>query len=71
VIKLSELTDSDRKRRVIWSPSPHIEKHCILLAWTQTQVILAVPTGSAVRKRAFRNEAVDPREVRFEDAENS
>ena len=63
MIEISKLEERDRKRKVIWSSSPHLEKHCSLLGWTLTELILAVPTGK--KKNPTQIEKADPRDVRF------
>ncbi|HEY0545290.1 MAG TPA: hypothetical protein VGC91_07950 [Pyrinomonadaceae bacterium] len=65
MIEILQLEERDRKRKVTWQVSPHVEKHCILLSWTKAKLLLAVPTGK--KNNPHNMELVDPREVSFKE----
>lgn len=67
MIEISQLEDRDRKRKVVWQPSPHMDKFCILVGWTKTELILAVPTGK--KKNPAKIEQANPRDVAFREVE--
>jgi hypothetical protein len=61
MIEISELTDTDVGRRVIWTVAPGVENEGQIAAWTEDKLLLAVKQPS---KRCLRIvENVDPREV--------
>lgn len=65
MIEIKQLEERDRKRKVIWQVSPHLEKHGLLLDWTSTEVILAVKTGK--QRKPTSIEKANPSEVSFSE----
>lgn len=68
MIKIEKLSDSDRKRKVIVRINPFVEKEGILLAWTRTALIVAIPTGQ--KKRSPETKELAPEDVSFADEPN-
>jgi hypothetical protein len=65
MIEISELSEKDVGRRVIWTVAPGVENEGLIAAWTEDKLLLAVKQPG---KRCLRiAENVDPAQVRWAD----
>lgn len=65
VIEIAQLTDSDIGRRVLYEVAPDIENPAQLGAWTDTTLILFIPTNEHKGLHSIFD--VDPAKVKWAD----
>jgi len=65
MIEITQLTDEDVGRRVIWEIGPGIENPGQLATWTEDKLLLAMKQADSMFLRIV--EDVDPAQVRWAD----